>query len=142
MLHIGLHLSRHFPPVASGTVVVCKKNTTVLGKRLVRKKSEENIRNLSPHDKDDFIVSAFLRRDVMPRCDAEKRPVAAAAWRRRWQLGGSMAGNKGEARWWLQLSFSLAAAADLQRRRRWWFQRGSSAAAASTTTTASAAQCW
>jgi hypothetical protein len=36
--------------------------------------------------------------------------LAAAAWRRRRrrrrQLGGSVAGNKTEARWWRQLSFS------------------------------------
>ena len=46
----------------------------------------------------------------MPRCDAAKRPVVAPAWRRLWQLGGSVAGNEVEARWRRQLSFSLAAA--------------------------------
>ncbi len=36
--------------------------------------------------------------------------VAAAVWRWRWQIGGSVAGREAAAQRWRQLSFSLAAA--------------------------------
>ena len=63
------------PPVASGTVFVCRNNTRVLGRRLVSGKRERKHQK-SSHDKDDFIGSAFFWRDVMPRRNAAKRPVA------------------------------------------------------------------
>ena len=50
-----------FSPIASGTVVVCKNNTRVLGRRLVLcQENEQGKHQKSPHDKDDFIGSAFL----------------------------------------------------------------------------------
>ena len=63
----------------------------------------------------DFIGSAFLRRDAMPRRDAAKRPVAAEAWR--WQLGGGSVAT----------AVVVAAPAAWRRRRR---QLGGGAAAA------------
>jgi hypothetical protein len=41
--------------------------------------------------------------------------LQSVRWQR--QLGGSVTGNEEKARWWRQLSFSLAAAADLRRQR-------------------------
>jgi len=52
--HCGFSLWRHFPPVASGTVV-CKNNTTVLGwsgraGAQQKKKKEKHIRILGDHN--------------------------------------------------------------------------------------------
>ncbi len=74
--------------------------------------------------------------------------VAAAVWRRWWQIGGSVAGREAAAQRWRQHSFSLAAAVEAQRRQRRWRQcggGGSSAvavASASSVATVPAAWCW
>jgi hypothetical protein len=40
--------------------------------------------------------------------------VAAAVWRWRWQIGGSVAGREAAAQHWRQLFFSLAVAVEVQ----------------------------
>ncbi len=74
--------------------------------------------------------------------------VAAAVWRWRWQIGGSVVGREAAAQRWRQLSFSLAAAVEAQWRRRRWQQCGGggssvvAAASASSVATVPAAWCW
>ncbi len=74
--------------------------------------------------------------------------VAAAVWRWRWQIGGSVAGREAAAQQRRQLSFSLAAAVEAQRRWRLWRQCGGggssavAAASASSVAMVPAAWCW
>ena len=60
-IHSSLRLLRYFSPHSLWYCSVCKNNTRGLGRRLVLcQENEQGKHQKSPHDKDDFIGSAFL----------------------------------------------------------------------------------